>query len=99
MMLTIGLPPTLGSPDVIAAKFLRGTPKGKAKAKLAGLDAFVYRGELTNPDGLKLHIKLFIAPIDPKEAFSVTLVTSMEDNDPRLAPANAVIAGMTLIRK
>jgi hypothetical protein len=99
MMLTFGLPPTLGSPDTIAAKILGGAPKGKAKGKLAGLDAFVYRGDVTNPDGLKLHLKVFIAPIDPKEAFSVTLITSMEDSDPRLAPANAVIAGMTLIKK
>jgi hypothetical protein len=99
MIITVGLPPTLGSTDKIAAKILQGTAKDKTKAKLAGLDAFVYRGETTNPDGLKLHLKLFVAPIDPQEAFTVTLITAMDDNDPRLAPANAVIAGMKLLPK
>jgi len=98
-VLTIALSPTLGSPDILAAKILRAQSPPKAKAKLAGLDAFVYRGTATNPDGVKLNLKLFIAPIDPQEAFAVTLITAYAEGDKELAPANAVIAGLKLLRK
>lgn len=99
MELVVSLSPTLGSPDALAAKLLKAKPQGKAKTKFAGLDAFVYRGTATNPDGLKLNLKLVVAPIDPQEAYSCMLITAYPENDKALAPANALIAGVTLIKK
>jgi len=99
MVLVFSLVPTLGSVDKIAAKVLQQTPLSKAPGKFAGLNATVYRGKATNPEGLKLNQKLFIAPIDPQEGYSCTLITSLDDNDPRLAPANAVIVGLKLLPK
>jgi hypothetical protein len=99
MIFSISLTPTLGSVDKVAAKILKGEPKGKTPAKLAGLNAFSYRGETTNPDGLKLHLKLILAPIDPQEAYAVTLITARDDADPELKPANDIIAGIKLLPK
>ena len=99
MELVVSLSPTLGSPDVLAAKLLKATPQGKTKAKLAGLDGFVYRGTTTNPDGLKLNLKLFVAPIDPKEAYTCTLITAYDLDAKELAPANAIVAGIKLLPK
>ncbi len=99
MELVVSLSPTLGSPDILAAKLLRAKPQAKTKAKLAGLDAFVYRGTATNADGVKLNLKLFIAPIDPKEAYTCTLITAYDDGAKALAPANTLIAGIKLLPK
>jgi len=99
MELVISLSPTLGSPDVLAEKLLKATPRGKTKAKLAGLDGFVYRGTATNPDGLKLNLKLFIAPVDLKEAYTCTLITAYDLEATELAPANAIVAGIKLLPK
>ncbi|HWA90747.1 MAG TPA: hypothetical protein VG889_11965 [Rhizomicrobium sp.] len=99
MIFSISLTPTLGSVDKIAAKILSGKPTGKTSSRLAGLNAFVYRGETTNPDGLKLHLKLFLAPVDPQEAYAVTLITARADNDPDLKPANDIVAGIKLLPK
>lgn len=99
MELVVSLSPTLGSPDALAAKLLKAKPQGKTNAKFAGLDAFVYRGTATNPDGLKLNLKLIVAPIDSQEAYTCTLITAYDLNDKALAPANALVAGITLVRK
>ncbi|MBV9990446.1 MAG: hypothetical protein JOZ72_04060 [Alphaproteobacteria bacterium] len=97
--LVISLSPTLGSPDLLAAKLLKAKPQGKTKARFAGLDAFAYRGTATNPDGLKLNLKLVVAPIDPQEAYTCMLITAYPESDKALAPANALIAGVALIKK
>src|ERR1700741_2415170 len=99
MVFSISLTPTLGSVDTIAAKILQGKPTSKAPAKFAGLNAFVYRGQTTNPDGLKLHLKLIVAPVDPQEAYACTLITARDDNDPDLKPANDIIANIKLLPK
>ena len=99
IIFTISLAPTLGSVDKIAAKLLRQKALSEAPAKFAGLDAFVFRGTTTNPDGLKLNLKLIVAPIDPQEAYTCMLITAMDDSDKRLAPASAWIAGGKLLPK
>ncbi|HEX4860071.1 MAG TPA: hypothetical protein VFV07_02465 [Rhizomicrobium sp.] len=99
MVFSISLTPTLGSVDTIAAKILHGKPTSKAQAKFAGLNAFVYRGQATNPDGLKLHLKLIVAPIDPQEAYACTLITARDDNDPDLKQAGDIVAGIKLLSK
>jgi len=99
IVFSISLAPTLGSVDRLAAKILKQAPTGKMKTKLAGLDAFAYRGKTTNPDGVALNLTLIVAPIDPQEAFTCTLITWMEDGDKRLAPARKLIADIKLIRK
>jgi hypothetical protein len=99
IIFTISLAPTLGSVDKIAAKLLGGKPLSRAPARLAGLDAFVFRGTATNPDGLKLNLKLIVAPIDPQEAYTCMLITAMNDGDTRLAPAEALVSGIKLLPK
>jgi hypothetical protein len=99
MVFSISLAPTLGSPDNLAAKLLKAKSPPKTKAKFAGLDAFVYRGTTTNPDGLKLNLKLIVAAIDSQEAYTCMLITAYDLDDKALAPANALAAGITLIEK
>lgn len=92
-----------GTPDEMAAKtfqLVHAAPaKAGERAKLGGLNAFVYRSSLINAKGVKLNIKLVIARIDAHHTIACDVMSTVADGDALLAPANTLVAGIRSVSK
>jgi hypothetical protein len=92
-----------GTPDEMAAKtfqLVHAAPaKAGERAKLGGLNAYVYRSSLINAKGVKLNIRLVIARIDAHHTIACDLMSTVADGDALLAPANKLVAGIKAVSK